>query len=521
MNLIDNELDKGKEKNTKLIKIIVIVMAILIIIGIGLFSYLSYLQSKQFKFFVDKKTIQSHNYSSDLFYFEDDGDIYVSVKDLVNVLKQNSVKIEFNNGSYKDYTEDTTKCHIVSTDEVAGFEINSNKMYKVLIANGGYEYYTLNEPAKSINGKIYVSKEAVEIGFNVQFLYDKKSNSLRIYTLDSIVAGYENKLKEEGISSKNMSFSNKKALRYGMMIVKDSGELYGVKEISTGEQLLGKKYTNLEFIESTKDFMVTTPEAKQGIMSVSGGKDIEPQYATIKQLNSELDLYLVSNEKGKFGVYNREKQAAIIYPEYDSIGVDQKTFEIENPYILFDYCIPCKKNIDKIEKWELINIEGNRITQIDYDGLGYVKGTSKDAKGNNVLIIPEKEGIVIYKDGMYGIISSTGKQLVKTELQQVYSETSGGKETYYIVYNGQTINLLELLENSNSSQNSNEGETTNNNATNENILDNGVVNENTIENTTTNNKTENTTDNNNVNNTTSNNIVDSNKTKPSTKDATN
>ena len=518
MNLIDNELEKEKEKNTKLIKIIVFVIAILVIIGIGLFSYLSYLQSKQFEFIIDRKTIQSTNYSSDLFYFEDDGDIYVSVKDFVNVLKKNGAKIEFNNGSYKDYTEDTTKCHIISTDEVAGYEINSNKMYKVLIANGGYEYYTLNEPAKSINGKIYVSKESIEIGFNVQFSYDKKSNTLRIYTLDNIVARYENKLKEEGISSKNMSFSNKKALRYGLMIVKDSGELYGVKELSTGEQLLGKKYTNLEFIESTKDFMVTTPEAKQGIMSVSGGKDIEPQYTTIKQLNSELDLYLVGNEKNKFGVYNREKQSIIIYPEYHSIGVDQKTFEIENPYILFDYCIPCKKNVDKIEKWELINIEGNRITQIDYDGLGYVKSTAKDTKGNNVLIIPEKEGIVVYKDGMYGIINSTGKQLVKTELQQVYSETSGGKEIYYIVYNGQTINLLELLENSNSSQNDKGGEVTNNNETGENTVDEKTTN-NTTQSTTVDSSINNTTSSKEILSNTVNNTVDSNK--PSTKNATN
>ena len=541
MNLIDNELDKEKEKNNKIIKIIIVFIAILFILGIVLFAYMSYLKSKQFSFKLNSVTMQ--NYPSDLFY-DDDGEKYVSVKDLVNLMKKNKMEIDYNNGGYKDYTEDNTKCYIETVDEVAGFEANSSKMYKVIKTDEIFEYFSLDKPVKSINGKLYTSLEGIRIGFNVALSFDKDSNTLRITTLDEIVKKYETQLNKAGISSKSMSFANKKALRYGMMIVKNSEGLYGVNNISSGESILGIKFTDLKFVESTKDFIVTTPEKKQGILSVDNGKTIEPQYTEIQQLDAELNLYLVKNEKGKYGVYNREKQEAIIYPEYDSIGVDKQAFEMENPYILYDYCIPCKKIEDGIEKWQLINIDGNKITQVYYDALGYVKGTKKDTKGNNVLIIPEIEGIVVYKDDVYGIINSTGKQLVKTELEQVYSETSGGKNIYYMVYNGQTINILDLLEKANSSNseekknnntsqgntgtdektNNSTGNTTNNSTT-------GNTTNNTVNSTTgnTTNNTINSTTGNTVNNTTnnaiqngtSNNNSSNTSTIPSTKNAVN
>ena len=56
---------------------------------------------------------------------------------------------------------------------------------------------------------------------------------------------------------------------------------------------------------------------------------------------------------------------------------------------------------------------------------------------------------------MYGVISSSGKTLIPIALQQVYSETSGGKNTYYMVYNNQTVNILETLEKSNSKNKTN------------------------------------------------------------------
>ena len=49
---------------------------------------------------------------------------------------------------------------------------------------------------------------------------------------------------------------------------------------------------------------------------------------------------------------------------------------------------------------------------------GYVEGTSKLAKGNNLLVIPDREGIIVYKDGLYGVISSSGRTLLPIQLKR-------------------------------------------------------------------------------------------------------
>lgn len=460
MNLIDNEVNEKKVQTTKTIKIIGIVIIILIIIAIGLISFLAYEKSKEFKFLLDgnKQTL-----ASDLFYFDDGGDVYISIKDLSNVLAKNSIKAEFNNGSYKEYNEDQNECNVEQEYEVAGYTLNSEKMYKVILEDGSYEYFTLDKPVKSINGKLYTTQKGIEIGFNIVMNYDEKNNSINMYTLDTLVENYAKRLNNSVINSKNMSFLNKKALKYDMIIVSNANNEYGVQKISNGEMLLGTKYTNLRFLESTKDFIVTTPEQKQGIISTTKGKDIEPQYSEIKKLKEDLNLYLVKNDKDKYGVYDREKQRTVIYPEYDSIGVEIDQFKnenIENQYVLYDNCIPCKKSDNGIYKWELIDINGKKIIDQQFDGIGYIKGTSKNIKGDNLLLIPEIESIIVNQDSKYGIINSTGKLIVKINMQQIYAETTAGKNTYYMVFNDQTFDVLETLKKANINVTSNTENTT-------------------------------------------------------------
>ena len=98
MNLIENEVSMQKAQNTKMIKIIGVLMIVLIIIAVILVSYLTYQKSKELKFIIngEKKAI-----STDLFYFDDNGDVYISIKDLSRILQTNKIKAEYNNGSYK------------------------------------------------------------------------------------------------------------------------------------------------------------------------------------------------------------------------------------------------------------------------------------------------------------------------------------------------------------------------------------------------------------------------------------
>ena len=95
-------------------------------------------------------------------------------------------------------------------------------------------------------------------------------------------------------------------------------------------------------------------------------------------------------------------------------------------------------------------IKMEKILQIQpLMGFGYIEGTSKAAKGNNVLIIPEKEGIVVYKDGLYGVINSSGRTLLPIQLKKIYMETNNGKNNYYMVYgdDNKTADILDILNN--------------------------------------------------------------------------
>lgn len=371
MNLIDNEEKKSKEQSTKLLKIIIIAIVVLALILVAVLSYSMYLQSKEFKFLVNDRNVS--NIPSNLFIFEDE-DVYISIKDMADLLGY-----EYNNGEYKKYNEDTNQCYVgdkvTGADgyEVAGFEANSEKVYKVLREYDEYEYYTLKKKVKSINGKLYTTSEGIELGFNTKFIYNQEKNYIAVYTLDNIVSKYANSLNNTVITSETMSFSNKKALKYGLILVQNSSGLYGVQKTDTGETILGTKFKELRFMESSQDFITTTPENKQGIYSTKGGVTIEPQYDEIKQLDIDYNLYIIK-VGDKYGVINRSKGARyVIYPQYDSIGIDVDTFkkdQISNPYILFDNCIPVKQvGENKVEKWTIFDKDGKNITNSSFDGL--------------------------------------------------------------------------------------------------------------------------------------------------------
>lgn len=132
---------------------------------------------------------------------------------------------------------------------------------------------------------------------------------------------------------------------------------------------------------------------------------------------------------------------------------------------------------------------------------GYVEGTSKLAKGNNLLVIPDREGIIVYKDGLYGVISSSGRTLLPVQLKKVYRELVNGKSTYYMVYgdDNKTENILEFWNKTIGTVSNKDNTTVTNTVTN-----NVVTNTTNTTNTSNNTASENVADKNAVNTTSSN-----------------
>ncbi len=473
MQIIGTEMPDTENKNKKMIKIILIIVAILFIISIALVCYIIYLSSTQFKFTVDDKSISS--FSEDLFIFEEDN-VYISIKDFASLVGYTAY-----NGGYggaTQFSEDTTKCYIQSSNEIASFEMDSNKIYKTEPnSEDEFEYFTLEEPVKYINNKLYLTPEGMSVACNVKIAYSKEKNSITVMTLPYLVQVYTTAYTNAGIQN---NFKNQKAILYDMLVITDESKSrpqYGVYSISEKREIIGTKYTKIEFVESTREFIVTTSEQKVGIITANGQTKVTPQYNELKQIDRDLNLYVATNSNGKKGILERNGKI-LIYLEYDEIGIDTKDFSnsnIKNKYLLFDNCIPVKQN----GKIGLYDKRGNLIVPIEYDTIGCVTG-SNNKLYNNVITIPEVEGIVLGKEltfednkkqTVYTVINSSGKELVPLAIESIYSITSEGREEYVMVNQGVNYNVLDFIARNTSAVGQN-------NNTNSQTGTNTVVNEN-------------------------------------------
>lgn len=430
-----NKQTEEQQKAKKWMKIIGIILVLLLLVVIGLLVLMYYIQTTELKISIDTK---SNTALKNVLIFEQDK-VYIPIRNFASYVGYNS-----GNGDYKQYSEDLTKCYVESENEIASFGLGSNKIYKILLdGNNDYEYYEIDEPVKMINNQLCTTIEGAEIAFNISMSYNKTQNQVTIYTLPYLVSYYTMKFQNAGIADTAASFSNQKALLYNMIIVKNENGNYGVQELN-GQEVLGTKYADIKFVQSTKEFVVTTLENKMGIMSYDAKTKISPEYDKIKQIDKDNGLYLVTNNN-KQGVVN-SNGSIILYLEYDQIGVDTTKYsgnKIKNQYLLYNKCIPAKKN----GTWELFDKTGRKITEDTYSDLGCSVGTGNatDKNLNSVLLVPEYEGIVVNKNNIYGLINCEGKALLPISLQSIYSVTSEGKEIYYMIYNNQSRNVIDYI----------------------------------------------------------------------------
>ena len=163
-------------------------------------------------------------------------------------------------------------------------------------------------------------------------------------------------------------------------------------------------------------------------------------------------------------------------------------------------------------KWGLFDRRGQILLPVEHDSLGYVVSTTKDKSMNNLLVIPNYEGIVFGKDKenrqrKYGLVNSLGEVIIPCELDEIYSTTTGNTTEYYMRYLGQLMNVTNYLQEQGAQNFSSEAEENENTNTITNTTGNtqntvGGANTNVVGNTVTNTNTTNTT--NTANNTTGN-----------------
>lgn len=149
MNIIEESFQTKEEKSKKMTsKIILGAIILLIILIIGITSYLMYIKNSQLKLTLDGQVNEKFK---DMLIIENDGTIYIPIKEVAGILGYDSY-----NGEYSDKSEEQSKCYIQNENEVANFSLGSNKIYKLDLTTSAenYEYVYSKKPVKAINRSI-------------------------------------------------------------------------------------------------------------------------------------------------------------------------------------------------------------------------------------------------------------------------------------------------------------------------------------------------------------------------------
>lgn len=440
MNIIEESFkEKQKKDKTKLIKTIVLVLIIILVLAIiGISIAIVYIDKAKLRVYVDGKL---NDEVKDLLVIQEDGKVYVPIKEIAPYLGYKSY-----NGEYTNKSEDKSKCYVQCDDEIANFTLNSNKVYKLntkstATTGENYDYFYTEEPVKAMNGLLYTNIDGLQNAFNSVFVYNQSQNRIQIYTMPYLIQTYQKKVLDYGYVEIDKDFNNQKAILDSMIIVrKDKSNSYGVINCDTGEIIIEPKYDDIEYLQDARDFLVTSNK-KVGILSNSGELKIQLLYDSLELMDSDSALYLAKRE-GNYGVIDTNGKIKI-YLEYDAIGIDITKFsnnDMKNKYIFMDNLIPVKKG----NLWGFFDKTGKQVVDFKYENFGYIASSSKDAM--NLLVVPEYNVLVACRDKKYALVNAAGEERIPAILDDAYMTVSSGEKHYYMTYNDKRYDIEDYLD---------------------------------------------------------------------------
>ena len=460
-----NELERNA-RSKKNVVISLVFCAFLVVMLVILIVFLKYQDSITEKMFIDDAQVKI---PANLYKIVDN-ERYVNIKALAELFGYNYTK-----GIYGEYTEDADSCYVNNNFEIVAVTAGSDKFTKHLeLGNGELTLGTLEEIGLKHEGEyseafkmekpvifeddtLYVPQQYVSPMFNVQVEWEEYR--IRFYTLKYLLEIAQKTMANEGIIEIDKYYENLKAMNYGYLIVGNStspdveSTEYGVINLLNGDVVISTKYENITFVENSKEFYITAANGTVGILDSKGGTVIAPsEFEKISLLDEENKLYLVE-KNNEYGVLNK-KGEILVYAEYDDVGIDIEDFvkeEVNNEALFFEKCIPVKKD----EKFGLYDINGTKLLEPVYDGLGYKtpEKTTSSGSEQSCLLIPSYvgiNGIVVNYDDKFGIFDvNEGALILPTVFDKIYSIKKEGERTYYISYNGMELELSQYLKENN------------------------------------------------------------------------
>ena len=462
MTLVDErELQNEQERKKRVVKTIIKSIIVLMLIVAVLLICRAIVKKKEFKCVIDGQ--KNPAVSSDILYkdskgkiFIENGKVYISIRSLSNTLGY-----QFYNSEYKRKGEDKSKCQVQVNNIYTSYIAGSNKIYRAIVVNPEennqannnqdgfeqiedaksveFEYFTVQDAVKQVNDELYASIEAIQIGFDILAKYDEKNNTLTINTLNYL----ENVAKEKRTDyadSSEYSYKDKRLLKYGMVVVKDTQGNYGVasytKDNNEGTYIASCKYSSIDFNEDTSTIeTINNNDKKAGLFFVNLStqeveKNITSEYEELKEITDDFKYFLVK-QNGRYGIVNEEGKT-IIPVVFEEIGVKEEVYsDITCKYILADKYIPVKIN----GKWGLYNTDGKKLIEPQYEDVGCNLAQS----GDSVVIIPELRngvnGIVFLynrEKAFYGVYNADTGERIMVSLTEVFKKVENGEENYYV-----------------------------------------------------------------------------------------
>lgn len=393
-----NENSKNKPKKTKGQKIILsllIISIILCFVIAGILVLLKYKPVKKtYKIELNGKTIENNEIG--LLKLEDESKM-ISIKAICNLLG-----FDYFNGEHNSTLEEKNKGYVNNGINIIQFYSNSNKIFKTKENEvTDYEYYKLKNKVIFYNDALYINIEDLNVALNLIQYYIEADNKTIISTSEYWIENNKDSLEKLGYTA-DSNMQNNRALSYGYVIVKANGK-YGVISLS-GKEIIGNKYNSIEFIEYTKQFIVSNNSNKFGVIDLNGATIINLQFDNIKIANFEPLLYQVK----------------------------------------------------RVNEYGVLKEDGTIINEIKYSSIGY-----PEDKANNILytlIVPEinssiPKSIVVAQNNKYGLISiEEGKEVIPCVLKGIflYVNVENNIKEYAVQYeNGTYASLVNYVETQN------------------------------------------------------------------------
>ena len=462
-----NDFEKEKQSNKKILVIAVTLIVILAIAATSIYFYTANARKKLLKVYinavnwsrygdttvVDKKRLAGNS------VIKEGNKYYFAIKDFAEVAGFN-----FYRGDRT--TEEETKAYIENNSERVTFVSGSKEIRKYYLtssyssgknSNLTSQVFNIDDTILFKNGKLYISENGIGRAFNVLFKYNQSSNNIQIYTLEyfySLMSGQIKDLFKVNSNTNNESkvvIDNKKALLYNYVINYDEATgLYGMALLSDPTKLIiSKKYKQIDYVEGSDDFIVTTVDGKVGILGKDSLAKVDPKYDSIENIDLNAGLYLVKLYE-KYGVVTQMGKI-VVSVDYDQIGLDSNIDDknLTSRYLLYDNCIPVKL----LGKWGFYDKNGNKIVDTEYDSIGCYRVQNADCNAQPLVIIPDLNGIVLGKKFesanksssqiLYGIVDKTGQMIINLGAESIYKVVFNNNTSYYYYTSGQSIDIVK------------------------------------------------------------------------------